>query len=96
MATTTQIHKIENLNFEDLNKLIVSILQKKEYKDIEILDDCIKGSQKSLLNNSTSVFISFTKKLICIELISFDKFSWNPFVIVMPEKTKTLLATYFS
>ena len=63
MTTSSQILKIEGLNSDELSALMVNILSKKEFESIETLDDCIKALQKTFLNKSAAVFISFPYKL---------------------------------
>ena len=63
MSTVSQISKIESLSKKDLDSLLCSILEKKSFSSIEVLDDCIKATQNLFLNTSSSVFISFQFKL---------------------------------
>lgn len=63
MATASQIEKIEGLNNEALDSLLVKILSKKEFESIQQLEDCIKAKQKTFLNTSAAVFITFPYKL---------------------------------
>ena len=55
MATASQIEKIEGLNNEALDSLLVKILSKKEFESIQQLEDCIKAKQKTLLNTGINM-----------------------------------------
>ena len=63
MSTLSQIEKIEGLDKQQLDSLLKTILSKKDFTSIEILDDCLYALQKTLLNTSSAVFISFPFKL---------------------------------
>ena len=69
MATASQIEKIEGLNNEALDSLFVKILSKKEFESIQQLEDCIKAKQKTFLNTSAAVFITFQPgqpEIVCL------------------------------
>ena len=63
MPTAFQIEKIEGLGKRELDDLLISILSKQEFESIEPLEDCIKAKQKTFLNTSAAVFITFPFKL---------------------------------
>ena len=63
MPTAFQIGKIEGLNRGELDDLIIKILSKQEFESIELLEDCIKAKQRTFLNKSAAVFITFPFKL---------------------------------
>ena len=72
MATASQIEKIEGLNNEALDSLLVKILSKKEFESIQQLEDCIKAKQKTFLNTSAAVFITFPYKLGGTGVLNYD------------------------
>ena len=72
MATASQIEKIEGLNNEALDSLLVKILSKKEFESIQQLEDCIKAKQKTFLNTSAAVFITFPYKLGGTSVLNYD------------------------
>lgn len=63
MPTAFQIEKIEGLSRGELDDLIIKILSKQEFESIELLEDCIKAKQRTFLNKSAAVFITFPFKL---------------------------------
>ena len=63
MSLLSQIEKIEGLSKEELDDLLVKILSKREFDSIQVLEDCIKAKQKTFLNASAAVFITFPFKL---------------------------------
>ena len=63
MPTAYQIEKIEDLSRGELDDLIIKILSKQEFESIELLEDCIKAKQRTFLNKSAAVFITFPFKL---------------------------------
>ncbi len=63
MTIASHISKIEGLSKEELDNLLVNILSKQEFESILVLDDCIKAKQKTFLNASAAVFITFPFKL---------------------------------
>ena len=63
MPTSSQIERIEGLKKGELDDLLMKILSKREFDSIVLLDDCIKAKQKTFLNASAAVFITFPFKL---------------------------------
>lgn len=63
MPTSSQIERIEGLKRGELDDLLMKILSKREFDSIMLLDDCIKAKQKTFLNASAAVFITFPFKL---------------------------------
>ena len=63
MAIASQIEKIEGLSRVELDDLIIKILSKQEFECIKLLEDCICAKQRTFLNKSASVFITFPFKL---------------------------------
>lgn len=63
LLTASQIEKIEGLTKQELDDLLVNILSKQEFDSIQVLEDCIKAKQKTFLNASAAVFITFPFKL---------------------------------
>ena len=63
MPNPSQIEKIEGLTKEELDDLMMKILSKREFESITPLEDCIKAKQKTFLNSSAAVFITFPFKL---------------------------------
>ena len=63
MPTAYQIEKIEDLSRGELDELIIKIFSKQEFESIELLEDCIKAKQRTFLNKSAAVFITFPFKL---------------------------------
>ena len=63
MSIASQIEKIEGLNRQGLDDLLVKILSKREFDSILELEDCIKAKQKTFLNASAAVFITFPFKM---------------------------------
>lgn len=63
MSTVSQINKIELLDEKELISLLCSILEKKSFSSISVLDDCIMATQNTFMNASAAVFITFPFKL---------------------------------
>lgn len=75
MPTSYQIIKIEGLSREGLNDLLIDILSKREFESIELQEDCIKAKQKTFLNASAAVFITFPFKLGGLGEIDYKEIS---------------------
>lgn len=58
-----KINKIENIEYEEFQDLLVSLLEKKGFKEIDIKADCIMATQDGLLGSTLSVFVTFRYKL---------------------------------
>lgn len=63
MPTNSKIEKIEGLSKEELDNLLIKILSNREFDSIISLEDCITAKQKTFLNASAAVFITFPFKL---------------------------------
>lgn len=59
----SQIKKIEELKSEELTSLLVNVLKKREFEQVEVRKDCIFAQQKGLLNANSAVFITFPFKM---------------------------------
>ena len=63
MVKNSQIEKIEELTPEAVTDLLVNVLKKRDFQDIEAREDCVFARQKGLLNTSSAVFITFPFKM---------------------------------
>lgn len=66
MKNISQADKITKLNVvfgEELRMLLTALLEKKGFKNIRLLSDCITATQKGLLGDTLAVFITFSHKL---------------------------------
>ena len=64
MNNPYKIQKLLNLADSDVCTLLVNILKLKGFSDVNQVEDLvITGSQKALINNTSSIFITFPSKL---------------------------------
>ena len=63
IKTSFKIETIQKLNPDEVQKLIVSPLEKKGFYDIKRHENCISATQNALLGKNLSLFITFPGKL---------------------------------
>ena len=81
----SQIKKIEELKPEELTSLLVNVLKKREFEQVEVRKDCIFAQQKGLLNATSAVFITFPFKMGSVGEVNYAEIC---------QKIKTIRESY--
>lgn len=75
ISNKEKIEKLEALNFQALKELLKSLLEKRGFKDVSIMEDCINCYQKGLLHVSSIVFVTFEYRLGGIQKFDYENFA---------------------
>ena len=75
ISNKEKIEKLEALNFQALKELLKSLLEKRGFKDVSIVEDCINCYQKGLLHVSSIVFVTFEYRLGGIQNFDYENFA---------------------
>lgn len=63
ISLVQQINKIENLSTQELDKLLITLLEKKGFRHIIKAENYIKAFQSGLIGDSIAIFITFPYKM---------------------------------